>query len=74
MVMYKYIAEKFRSRYNFNDDEIDEYQQKIDAFYFKWIKMCGRDGMSNYIHMLGAGHVEYFLRKNRNLYKYSQQG
>ena len=29
--------------------------------------------MTNYIHMLGAGHLRDFLSLYRNLYKYSQQ-
>ena len=29
--------------------------------------------MTNYIHMLGAGHVTYYLLKKRNLYRYSNQ-
>ena len=30
--------------------------------------------MTNYIHMLGAGHILYFLKKHGCLYLYSQQG
>jgi hypothetical protein len=32
------------------------------------------DSITNYIHMLGAGHLVYFISKYRNLYKFSQQG
>ena len=31
-------------------------------------------GVTNYIHMLGSGHLIEFLYKYWNLYKYSQQG
>ena len=34
----------------------------------------GKEGVTNYIHMLGAGHFSHYLRKWRNLYRYSQQG
>ena len=27
----------------------------------------------NYVHMLGSGHVMYYLRKKSNLYRYSNQ-
>ena len=30
--------------------------------------------VTNYIHMLGSGHIMEFLYRYRNLYKYSQQG
>ena len=39
--------------------------------------MCEQVGVeliTNYMHLLGAGHVEYFLTKYRNLYRYNQQG
>lgn len=33
----------------------------------------GRDGMTNYIHTLGADHVTYYLLKKPNLYRYRNQ-
>jgi hypothetical protein len=30
--------------------------------------------VTNYIHMLGSGHVKYYMAVHCNLYKYSQQG
>ena len=35
--------------------------------------LTGREGMTNYIHLLGAGHIIYYLFKYRNLYRYSNQ-
>ena len=29
--------------------------------------------MINYIHLLGVGHVSYYLNKYKNLYRYSNQ-
>lgn len=31
-------------------------------------------GITNYIHIIGAGHLVFYLNKDRNLYKFSQQG
>jgi hypothetical protein len=28
----------------------------------------------NYLHMLGSGHMKYYMEVHRNLYKFSQQG
>jgi len=33
----------------------------------------GREGITNYIHLLGSGHIAYYLTVHRNLYKFSQQ-
>jgi len=49
-------------------------QYEIDLFFDYWVRLHGEDGITNYIHMLGAGHVSRFLYRWRNLYKYSQQG
>jgi hypothetical protein len=35
---------------------------------------AGKEGITNYIHMLGRGHISYFMKQHRNLYKFSQQG
>jgi hypothetical protein len=56
------------------DDEMEEFQDLIDDFFEIWVELFGTDGMTNYLHLLGAGHVLYFLRKYNCLYVYSQQG
>ena len=40
----------------------------------QWVDLAGKDNVTNYIHMVGAMHMVYFLRKYGSLYKYSQQG
>jgi hypothetical protein len=35
---------------------------------------AGKEGVTNYIHMLGSAHISYYMRRHGNLYKYSQQG
>ena len=62
------------ARMEFTDDMIEEFQSVADAFFLKWVSINGLAGVTNYIHMLGSGHLMEFLYKYRNLYKYSQQG
>jgi hypothetical protein len=59
---------------DFTEDDIKRFQKKADEFFKSWIKLTGYDGVSNYIHMLGAAHVKYFLRKWKNLNRLSNQG
>ena len=40
----------------------------------EYIHLTGRDGMTNYMHFLHAGHFAFYLLRVKNLYKYSQQG
>ena len=56
-----------------SSDEIINLQQLVAVWYDTWIGITWREGMPNYVHMLGSGHVMYYLRKKLNLYRYSNQ-
>ena len=74
LVQYEEAVAGLRSRKDFTDEDITLWQQGVDLFYTIWVDLHGMDGLTNYIHMMGAGHVGYYLRLYRNLYRYSQQG
>jgi hypothetical protein len=40
----------------------------------QWVALYGNDHITNYIHIIGSGHMTYFARKYGNFYRYSQQG
>jgi hypothetical protein len=46
----------------------------VDDFFEIWVELFSNDGMTNYLHLLGSGHILYFLCKYKCLYIYSQQG
>lgn len=71
--VYNDAIELLRKPTDFSDDEIDKFQELVDDFYKKWIALVGREGITNYIHLLGSGHIAYYLTVHRNLYKFSQQ-
>jgi len=54
--------------------QIDAFQKIADDFFSGWLDLVGYDGITNYIHLLGAGHIRYFLKKWRNLHRFSNQG
>jgi hypothetical protein len=56
------------------EEEMDHFQELIDDFYEIWLDIFGDKGITNYIHMLGSGHILYLLKRYRCLYLYSQQG
>jgi hypothetical protein len=56
------------------EDEGERFQDLIDDFYSSWIDLFGEEGITNYIHMLGSGHMLYFIKKYSCMYLYSQQG
>jgi hypothetical protein len=71
---YSLAMEILRKKSDYTDADITAFQDHIDIFYEKYIKETGVEGITNYIHMLGSGHIKYYMETHRNLYKYSQQG
>jgi hypothetical protein len=71
---YDAAMEILRQQREYTDDDIDKFQDHVDNFFEEYIKILGVEGITNYIHMLGSGHVKYYMQEHRNLYKYSQQG
>ena len=59
---------------DFTNDEIASYQSHADMFFQAWIRLWQKEGVTNYIHMIGSGHIAEYLYKWKNLYRYSQQG
>jgi hypothetical protein len=66
--------EILRKRSNYTIAEKDQFQDLFDAFFSKYIEQVGIERITNYIHMLGSGHVRYYMEIHKKLYKYSQQG
>jgi hypothetical protein len=58
----------------FTGDDVFRFQGWVDMFAQDWLEMYGKDGVTNYIHMLLSGHVAEFLRHWGSLYEHSQQG
>ena len=65
------VIEKIRHRVDFTDDDIVDLQRKIDIFDDLWFKLCGKDGLTNNIHLLGSSHVMCYLKKYKNIYRFS---
>ena len=63
-----------RKREDFTNAEISTYQGHADRFFQAWIRLWQKEGVTNYLHMIGAGHISDYLYKWRNLYRFSQQG
>jgi hypothetical protein len=71
---YGAAMEILRMRREYADADIERFQDHIDLFFQQYIGVTGVEGITNYVHMLGSGHVKYYMQVHRNLYKYSQQG
>jgi hypothetical protein len=56
------------------EGEVVLVQKQIDCLNVCWIDLAHKEGMPNYIHMLVSGHITFYLRKWKNLYRYQKQG
>ncbi len=74
MESYCMAMEILRKRNEYQDEDIERFQDLIDDFFEKYVSLTGCEGVTNYIHMLGSGHIKYYMNTHRNLYKFSQQG
>lgn len=59
--------------YNSASNETNLFQYHIDDSLSCAVKKIDREGMSNCIHLLGAGHFLYIIEKYDCLNLYSQQ-
>jgi hypothetical protein len=68
-----HILNVLKRKDDFTDREISILQDDIDLWAENWVAMNGKEGCTNYTHLLTC-HATYFLRRWRNLYRYSNQG
>lgn len=74
MAGYRQVRAMMNSRKEFDYDDVCAFVSTADAFMERYVALTGRDGMTNYFHMLRDGHFAYYLKKYKNLYRLSQQG
>jgi hypothetical protein len=58
----------------YTNEEIMLLHKRCNNFMSVWTDLFGNNHVTNYIHIVGAGHLSYFAKKYGNLYRYSQQG
>jgi hypothetical protein len=74
MAGYRQVRALLNSRKEFDYNDVCAFVSTADAFMERYVALTGRDGMTNYFHMLRDGHFAYYLKKYKNLYRLSQQG
>ena len=71
---YRLAMTGFRRKDDTPSADVYAVQKNCDIFYSLWVDLWGREGITNYIHMIGVGHMSDYLLSTGNLYKHSQQG
>ena len=63
-----------RKNTDYSDAEISMFQEHIDAWFCDWVHVYGKEGCTNYTHMLSSSHIMQYMKEWRCLHRYSQQG
>jgi hypothetical protein len=74
MATYHPLMELIRRHEDFTESDINNLHSLSLKFMGQWVDSMDGQSITNYIHMIGAGHLTYYVSKYKNLYKYSQQG
>lgn len=59
---------------DYTDEEILKFQEHIYAWFCDWVLVYGKEGCTNYTHMLSSSHIMRYMQEWRCLHRYSQQG
>jgi hypothetical protein len=72
--MWNEVMAFAQRREDFDEATIDQFQTRADNWFAMWIHLVGRDGLTNYTHIAGSGHLAFYIQEWGNLYCYSHQG
>lgn len=59
---------------NYKEEEIIEFQDRVDCWWRVWANVFGLDACTNYTHMLSSGHVQEEMGEWKCHHRYSQEG
>ncbi len=71
---YKAAMVLFRRSTDLTEDEIHTVQCLIYNWFNDWVRVYGKEGCSNYTHMLSSLHVMRYLEEWQCFHQFSQQG
>ena len=75
MRYYRKFMSVLVQKEDYTEEQLEMFQDNVDDFMEIWCTIAdGKKQMTNYLHLLGAGHVLYYMKKWKNLYRYEQEG
>lgn len=71
---YRAAMVLLRKNTDLSEEEISTFQYLIDGWFNDWVKVYGKEGCTNYTHMLSSSHVMKYMQEWKCLHRFSQQG
>ena len=60
---YRAALTILRKNTDYTPDEINAFQEHIDAWFCEWVSVYGKEGCTNYTHMLSSFHVMRYMQE-----------
>jgi len=73
---YVHVNEKLHSTLEFTAADISALEKDIDAMYTYLVTSIGgaENGVTNYFHYLGSGHIVWMIKRYGNLWRFCNEG
>ena len=73
---YVNVNDKLHSTLEFTDEDITALEKDIDAMYTYLVTSIGgaENGVTNYFHYLGSGHIVWMVKRYGNLWRFCNEG
>jgi hypothetical protein len=62
MEKYRLAMKILHKQSEYTDDDLNRFQDLIDYFFKNYVRETGVQGITNYLHMLGSGHIKIIWR------------
>jgi hypothetical protein len=69
-----WVLTAFLHREYFTDEQLIIMGLRLDEWTIDRILLVGKDGMTNYTHLMTSGHIVYYLKYWSSFYRYINQG
>ena len=71
---YVHAIELMTKSVDYKPGEIDVLEGYIDRAYTKLLEIAGIEGLTNYFHYFGSGHIIWLTRIHGNLWRHRNEG
>ena len=71
---YVHAIELMTKSVDYESEDIDTLEGYIDRAYVKLLEIAGIEGLTNYFHYFGSGHIIWMTRIHGNLWRHRNEG
>jgi len=71
---YTHMIEMLTRSIDFDENDIDALEMRIEKCYTMLVKISGMKGCTNYFHYLGSGHIIWLTKRYGNLWRWRNEG